>query len=60
MSKCEKHNCFYKTKQMEQGKTMYFCPECEKEQVDKIKNMFGFADEQTKNFNLTKNEQKNG
>lgn len=43
MTKCEKHQCGYKVRQMEHGKTMYVCPECEKEQMEKFKKMFGIS-----------------
>lgn len=46
--KCEKHNCWYETRQMEHGKTMQVCPECEKEQREKIAKFFGFTDRNTK------------
>lgn len=44
MSKCDKHDCRYEIRQMERGKTMHVCPECEKEQMDKFRKMFGFTD----------------
>lgn len=40
MSKCEKHKCVYEMRKMEHGKTMYVCPECEKERMEKFKKMF--------------------
>ena len=48
MSKCEKHDCVYEVRQMDRGKTMYVCPECEIEQVEKIRKMFCLPDEPTK------------
>ena len=44
MSKCKKHDCYYEIRQMEHGKTMYVCPQCEKEQMDKFKELFGIKD----------------
>ena len=44
MSKCKEHDCHYEIRQMEQGKTVYVCPKCEKERMDKLKNMFGITE----------------
>ena len=49
VSKCKKHDCRYETRKMEHGKTMQVCPECEREQLDKFKEMFGIKEESTFN-----------
>lgn len=44
MSRCEKHDCRYEIRQMERGKTMPVCPKCEKEQIDKFREMLCVTD----------------
>ena len=43
MSRCEKHDRRHEIRQMEHGKTMYVCPECENERIDKFKKLFGVS-----------------
>lgn len=38
--KCDKHNCAFIFKELEHGKSIQVCPECDKERYLRAKEMF--------------------